>query len=251
MVIRLDGELAEGDAYAKLEPYLPGLKVYCRSLAGNEWDSEDLVQVVLMKAMQALGRSPQRSISRSFLFRIAKNAWIDHYRAERKRLNDTTFDEDFHLPVPFTMNEWLARELLEQVAESLNSRQIVLIILIDAFAFSAAETALLLHMTEGAVKEGLKRARRRLQSLAEGNGHDIVRNRKPKRRNGEDMPAALFETFVSSFQKGDAEMICRAYLSLAAQGVTIQKGSVSGGRYSFTLRDPNGHLIGFFQNMQR
>ncbi|BFH62012.1 RNA polymerase sigma factor [Paenibacillus azoreducens] len=249
MAIRLDGELAEGDAFARIEPYLPGLKAYCRSLAGNEWDSEDLMQEVLTKAMQAILRSPHRSISRAFLFRIAKNAWIDHCRAERKRHNDTTFDEDFHLSASLSMNEWLARELLEQLAESLNPRQMVLVILIDAFVFSAAETALLLRMTEGAVKEGLKRARRRLHSFAGGNRQDIVRNGKPKRRVGEDMPTVLFETFVAGFQKGDAEMICRAYLSLASQGVMIEKVSVEEGRYSFALRDPDGHLIGFFQNI--
>jgi RNA polymerase sigma factor (sigma-70 family) len=237
------------DIVAKLDPYLPGLKLYCRSLAGNVWDAEDLVQDVLTKALHAIWQSPERSISRSFLFRIAKNAWIDRCRAERKRRGDTIFDEEYHQSVPLAMNEFLARELLEQLAESLNPRQMVLVILIDAFAFSAAESADLLHMTEGAVKEGLKRARRRLHSLVAGNGNDIVRNGKPKRQASGEMTTALFETLVVGFQKGNAGMICRAYLSLAAQGVTIEKVSVEEGRYSFTLRDPDGHLIEFFQNI--
>jgi RNA polymerase sigma factor (sigma-70 family) len=237
------------DVLAKLEPYLPGLRLYCRSLAGTEWDAEDLVQDVLTKAMHAIWRSPERSISRSFLFRIAKNAWIDCCRAERKRSGDTTFNEDYHQSVSFAMNDWMARELMEQLAESLNPRQIVLVILIDAFAFSAAESAALLRMTEGAVKEGLKRARRRLHSLASANGQDIAGNGKPKRPAGGEMTAPLFETFLAGFRKGDAGMICRAYLSLVAQGVTIDKVSREEGHYSFTLRDPDGHLIGFLQNI--
>lgn len=237
------------DIDAKLQPYLPGLKIYCRSLAGNDWDAEDLVQDVMMKALQALWQSPERPISRSFLFRIAKNAWIDRCRAERKRRGDTIFDEEHYQSYPLAMNQFLARELLEQLAESLNPRQVVLVILMDAFAFSAAESAELLHMTEGAVKEGLKRARRRLRSLLVRNGNDIVRNEKPKRQAGAEITTSLFEIFVAGFQKGDAEMICRAYLSLAAQGVTIEKVSVEKGRYSFTLRDPDGHVVELFQNI--
>ena len=235
------------DVIAKLDPYMPGLKLYCRSLAGTEWDAEDLLQDVLMKALNSIWRSPERSINRTFLFRIAKNAWIDRCRAEQKRRGDTTFDEDYHQPVSFVMNEWLARELLEQLAESLNPRQVVLIILIDVFSFSAAESAALLHMTEGAVKEGLKRARRRLRSLADGNGKNIADVGNLKRLGSGEMTISLFETFLEGFRKGDAGMICRAYLSLAAQGVTVEKVTCREGQYSFTIRDPDGHLIGVFQ----
>ncbi|MFD1954558.1 sigma-70 family RNA polymerase sigma factor [Paenibacillus thailandensis] len=233
----------------KLESYLPGLKLYCHSLAGNDWDAEDLMQDVLIKALHAIRRFPERPVSRSFLYRIAKNAWIDRCRAERKRCGDTAFDEDYHPSARFTVNEWLARELLEQLAESLNPRQMVLVILIDAFAFSAAEAAELLGMTEGAVKEGLKRARRRLHSLVSGSGRDNARERRSKGHSGADLTADLFETFVAGFRSGDAAMICRAYLSLAAQGVTIEKVSREPGRYSFTLRDPDGHLLELFQKI--
>jgi RNA polymerase sigma factor (sigma-70 family) len=226
------------------------LKLYCRSLAGSDWDAEDLIQDVLTKVLLAIERTPERPISRSFLFRIAKNAWIDRYRSERKRRGDTTLDEEYlHGTTPFTIEGSLARELLEQLAESLNPRQMVLVILINAFAFSAAESAVLLHMTEGAVKEGLKRARRRLQAFVAGERQSSARNAKPKSQDGPVMTASLFETFLKGFHQGDAGMICRAYLSLAAQGVMIEKVSREAGRYSFTLRDPNGHLIELFQNI--
>lgn len=244
-----DGELTLLNEVAKLEPYLPRLKFYCRSLAANDWDAEDLVQDVLTKALNAIRQSPERPISQAFLTRIAKNAWIDRCRVERKRRNDITFNEDYQQHLLFTMDEWLARELLEQLAESLNPRQMVLIILIDAFAFSAKETAELLHMTEGAVKEGLKRARRRIKSLVPENVENVMRTVKSTMQAGGEMNTTLFETFVAGFREGDAEMICRAYLSLAAQGVIIEKVSLEEGRYSFTLRDPNGHLIELFQNI--
>ncbi|WP_235287707.1 sigma-70 family RNA polymerase sigma factor [Paenibacillus tarimensis] len=237
------------DELTKVEPYLPDLKRYCGSLAANEWDAEDLVQEVLAKVLHAVRRAPERPVSRAYLFRIAKNAWIDRYRSERKRQDDTVFTEEYYQTAPFTMNEWLARELLEQLAESLNPRQMVLVILIDGFAFTALESAELLHMTEGAVKEGLRRARRRLHAIAGINGYDTARSIKPKRQAGGEMPVALFESFVTGLRSGDAWMICRAYLSLAAQGVRIEKATTEQGRYFFTLRDPNGHLIGLFQHI--
>ncbi|GMK41233.1 hypothetical protein PCCS19_42890 [Paenibacillus sp. CCS19] len=206
------------------------------------------MQDALTKAVVALEQDPRRQLNRSFLFRIAKNAWIDRYRRERKRHGDSSFDEAHLKVVPFTVDSGLARELLEQLAESLNPRQMVLVILIDAFAFTAAESAELLRMTEGAVKEGLKRARRRLQSFTDGDRHNIGRNYgRSKKQNDPVMTASLFETFLQGFREGDAGMICRAYFSLAAQGVTIQKVSREAGRYSFTVRDPNGHLIELFQ----
>ncbi|WP_181438609.1 RNA polymerase sigma factor [Paenibacillus sambharensis] len=237
------------DELAKAEPYLPDLTRYCRSLAGNDWDTDDLMQEVLAKVLHAVRQAPERPVSRAFLFRIAKNAWIDRYRMERKRQGDTAFDEEYHQTASFTMNEWLARELLEQLAESLNPRQMVLVILIDAFAFTASESAKLLHMTEGAVKEGLRRARRRVHALADADENAIARGGKARRQAGGEMPAALFESFVTGFRSGDAGMICRAYLSLAVQGVAIEKVTGEHGHYSFTLRDPNGHLIGMFQHI--
>lgn len=103
-------------------------------------------------------------------------------------------------------------------------------------------------MTEGAVKEGLKRARRRLHSLVAGNGNDFVRNGKPKKQASDEMNTALFETLVAGFQKGNAGMICRAYLSLAAQGVMIEKVSVEEGRYSFIYPEgPGRTFISFSQ----
>jgi RNA polymerase sigma-70 factor (ECF subfamily) len=246
----IDKELTRLDAFTKLEPYIPGLKLYCRSLAGSEWDAEDLMQDAMTKAILALERAPERPVSRSFLFRIAKNAWIDRYRTERKRRGDTAFDEDYLPSTPFIVDGLLARELLEHLAESLNPRQMVLVILMDAFAFTAAESAALLRMTEGAVKEGLKRVRRRLQAFMAGDRHNNGQDSgKPKSQDGAVMTASLFETFLQGFRQGDAGMICRAYLSLTAQGITIQKVSREAGRYSFTVRDPNGHLIELFQNI--
>ncbi|WP_238402990.1 sigma-70 family RNA polymerase sigma factor [Paenibacillus mesophilus] len=237
------------NAYLTVERFLPRLKHYCRSLTGNEWDAEDLVQEVLTKVYRSLQQSPDRGIGIAFLYRIAQNAWIDHCR---KQQASEVFDEEMHLTTSSAWSEMEIREQLEHLADQLNSRQMVLILVMDIFQFSAAETAELLKSTVGAVKEGLKRARHRLKALAaksrlspEENGR--FQTNKPKLEAG--TTPALFERFLTGFRAGDPEEICRAYLELSSQGVYIEKITPEAGVYSFTFRDPNGHLIAFFQEI--
>ncbi|WP_052476291.1 RNA polymerase sigma factor [Cohnella kolymensis] len=192
------------NVFQSVEPFIPRLKLYCHRLAGNEWDAEDLMQEVLTKVYRSLQQSPNREFGYAFLFLIAKNTWIDHCRKHQTSGVTSVFNEDMH-PTTYTgLNELQIRELLEQLADQLNSRQMVLILMMDIFKFSAAETAELLSTTVGAVKEGLKRARHRLRALA------------TKSREG------------ANKIKLEAEI---------------------SGIYSFTFRDPNGHLIAFFQEI--
>ena len=64
-----------------LVPFRPELYRYCRSLTGNPWDAEDLVQDTLIRGFGTLG-SMHQSIdnTRGYLVRIAKNLWIDQTR---------------------------------------------------------------------------------------------------------------------------------------------------------------------------
>ncbi|WP_199616296.1 RNA polymerase sigma factor [Paenibacillus alkalitolerans] len=53
------------------------LKRYCYIKTCSQWDAEDLLQETLIKAFRWHERHPDREITRTFLFRIAANAWID------------------------------------------------------------------------------------------------------------------------------------------------------------------------------
>src|SRR5258706_16483613 len=63
------------------EPLRPDLYRFCRALTRNAFDAEDLVQESLMRGFIALGRLYQDIENpRSWLFRVASNAWIDRQR---------------------------------------------------------------------------------------------------------------------------------------------------------------------------
>src|SRR5712691_9974591 len=60
-----------------LVPLRPALHRYCRRLAGNVWDAEDLVQDTLLRAFGRWGVTyPEIRDPRAYLLRTATNVWI-------------------------------------------------------------------------------------------------------------------------------------------------------------------------------
>jgi len=241
-----------------VEPYLPALKYHCHKLTNNEWDAEDLMQEVLAKIYRSLQRTPDREMSKAYVRRIATHAWIDHCRSRQAKISVAAFDEMLHQPKTAPVSELSVREMFEQLADRLNVRQMVLILLVDIFQFTTPETAQLLHSTQGAVKEGLKRARQRLITLAarlrENNEDALANDRKRRQRDAanqatlQSLSKEMFEQFLEAFRTGDVTAICHNYLLLARNGVHVENVAVTGTRVYFTFRDPNGHLLSFFQD---
>ncbi|MCK6205592.1 RNA polymerase sigma factor [Bacillus infantis] len=71
-----------------VQPYREQLWHYCRKLTGSPWDAEDLLQDTLLKAFSSLSRIGQTMNAKSYLFRIATNIWIDHFRKKSPQLLD-------------------------------------------------------------------------------------------------------------------------------------------------------------------
>src|SRR5215471_11563019 len=72
-------------------PFRADLHRYCRSLTGDLWDAEDLLQDTLLKGFATLGVVHHRIDNpRGYLIRIATNLWIDlqrHRGSERAALS--------------------------------------------------------------------------------------------------------------------------------------------------------------------
>jgi RNA polymerase sigma-70 factor (ECF subfamily) len=64
---------------------LPRLRRFARSLCGNAADADDLVQDTVERALARLHQWEQGTRLDSWMFRIAKNIWIDKVRAARVR----------------------------------------------------------------------------------------------------------------------------------------------------------------------
>lgn len=223
-----------------ISSYLPDLRSYCMQLAsGSKWDAEDIEQESLIKIHKALEQSPDRPITKAYLYRIARNTWIDSYRKHTGKpvlLPDAGNDREYH------ESRFLVRETLELLAAQLTAHQTVLIILIDIFSYTAREAAQLIQSTEGAVKEALKRARKRLKGIrASGEIHGYA---LPSERNQESRDTLEWmESLIRGFQSANPYAIANAYLSMQSRRIQLQRVQRAGERLLFTFRDPDGHLL--------
>ena len=105
------------------------------------------MQEVLTKVYRALQQSPDREMSKAYIRQIATRTWIDHSRSKQAKISAAAFDEMQHQPKTAPVSEMSVREMFEQLADRLNVRQMVLILLVDIFQFTASETAQLIHST--------------------------------------------------------------------------------------------------------
>jgi RNA polymerase sigma-70 factor (ECF subfamily) len=154
-----------GDRAALEELYLihfDRIYSYLHMTVGSRHDAEDLTTQTFVKMLESIGRFRWRSVPFSaWLFRIAHNLAMDHFRARRR------WQPEEEIPEPAGVEEDSAEEqalasigdasLLELIAD-LSPEQRQVLTLKFVFRFSNGEAAAILGKTEGAVKSLQHRA---------------------------------------------------------------------------------------------
>lgn len=210
----------------------PIILQYSLRITGNRWDAEDLAQESMIKLLEAVRSHPERPITRSFLYRIAKNTWIDVQR--KQKLKTVPFEREYEAGAPDPLLS--TRELLEQLVERLAPKMAVILLLMDVFDFTAKETAVIVRMKEAAVQVALGRARHRLRLLAQEPAKQRTINpSKPTPFN--------FDAMVEAFHRRDPYAIYQAYIGLTHGGVRLTELREWNGRMHFTFKDPDGNLF--------
>jgi RNA polymerase sigma-70 factor, ECF subfamily len=140
---------------------------YLHLSVGNRHDAEDLTTQTFLKMLEAIGRFRWKSAPFSaWLFRIAHNLAMDHFRASRR------WQPEEEVPEPEGAEESSAEEAalesigrrsMLQLIEKLSHEQKQVLTLKFVFNFSNGETASILGKTEGAVKSLQHRALGSLQ----------------------------------------------------------------------------------------
>ncbi|MFD1179325.1 RNA polymerase sigma factor [Paenibacillus puldeungensis] len=156
----LDRVSDEIDFSAWIQTQQEALRRYCRQLAGSAWEGDDLAQDTWLKVWSVARGRNGITISRAYLYRTARNAWIDRHR-KKQILADSWPTDELPDPQIDTVTVWSAMETL---VKQLTSSQRVALLLVDIFEYTAAEAAELIQTTEGAVKAALHRARVKLRS---------------------------------------------------------------------------------------
>jgi RNA polymerase sigma-70 factor (ECF subfamily) len=144
---------------------------YLHMSVGNRHDAEDLTTQVFLKMLESIGKFRWRSAPFSaWLFRIAHNLAMDHFRANKRWQPEEEVPE----PDPGERSaaeeealESIGRQSMLEMIGKLSHEQQQVLTLKFVFNFSNAEAATILDKTEGAIKSLQHRALASLQRQLE------------------------------------------------------------------------------------
>jgi RNA polymerase sigma-70 factor, ECF subfamily len=159
-----------GDREALEELYLihfDRIYSYLHMTIGNRHDAEDLTTQTFLRMLESIGRFKQGAAPFSaWLFRIAHNLSMDHFRANRR------WQPEEEVPEPRDSEELSAedaafheigRQSMLELIDRLSHEQQQVLTLKFVFNFGNQEAATILGKTEGAVKSLQHRALLTLQ----------------------------------------------------------------------------------------
>jgi RNA polymerase sigma-70 factor, ECF subfamily len=155
----------EGDRDALEELYLlhfDRVYSYLHLSVRNRQDAEDLTTQTFLKMLEAIGRFRWQSAPFSaWLFRIAHNLAVDHFRVRRRVLTEGDVPEDAggeESSAEDQALDSLGKAGLLELIERLSAEQRQVLTLKFLFGFVNAEVAGILGKSEGAVKSLQHRA---------------------------------------------------------------------------------------------
>lgn len=146
-----------------LIPLLPRLRRLARALAGQVDDADDLLQIVLERAMtRATQWRPDAALDK-WVFAIARNAWRDELRARGRSQRLFAGEEAGVMAADGNSGPAQKLELAAALAAlPPDHREVVALVLVEGLSYS--EAAELLQVPVGTVTSRLARARAALQS---------------------------------------------------------------------------------------
>jgi RNA polymerase sigma-70 factor, ECF subfamily len=169
-VRRLVARGQQGDRDALEELYLihfDRIYGYLHMSVGNRHDAEDLTTQTFLKMLESIGRFRWRSAPFSaWLFRIAHNLAMDHFRSRRRWQPEEDVPEPPGSEEPSAELEAMksiGRQSMLELIETLSPEQQQVLTLKFVFNFANADVATILGKTEGAIKSLQHRALASLQ----------------------------------------------------------------------------------------
>jgi RNA polymerase sigma-70 factor (ECF subfamily) len=164
----------KGDRAALEELYLihfDRIYGYLHVSVGNRHDAEDLTTQTFLKMLESIGKFRWQSAPFSaWLFRIAHNLAMDHFRANKRWQPEEDVPEpeaDEVTSAETGALESIGRKSMLELIDDLSHEQQQVLALKFVFNFANAEAATILGKTEGAIKSLQHRALVSLQKQLE------------------------------------------------------------------------------------
>jgi len=151
-----------------LEPEHHRVRAYCRRLAGNREDGDDLCQEALVAAFQRFESLRDSGSFRPWLYRIVVNRYRNARRGSFwRRLVPFGNGADPELPGADPNEAFEAGRLLERAFKGIDPADRALVVLFETEGWSSAELGQLLGVSEAATRVRLCRVRAKMRkSLA-------------------------------------------------------------------------------------
>jgi RNA polymerase sigma-70 factor, ECF subfamily len=173
-VRRLVERAQQGDREALEELYLihfDRIYSYLHMSVGNRHDAEDLTTQTFLKMLEAIGKFRfQAAPFSAWLFRIAHNLAMDHFRASRRWQPEEEVPEPRGSEQASAEEEALhsiGRKSMLELIDGLSHEQQQVLTLKFVFNFGNGEVATILGKTDGAIKSLQHRALVSLQKQIE------------------------------------------------------------------------------------
>ncbi len=164
----------KGDRAALEELYLihfDRIYSYLHVSVGNRHDAEDLTTQTFLRMLESIGKFKwQAAPFSAWLFRIAHNLAMDHFRANKRWQPEEDVPEpeaDEATSAEAGALESIGRKSMIELIDDLSHEQQQVLTLKFVFNFANAETATILDKTEGAIKSLQHRALVSLQKQLE------------------------------------------------------------------------------------
>jgi RNA polymerase sigma-70 factor, ECF subfamily len=172
---RLVERAQAGDRAALEELYLihfDRIYSYLHMTVGNRHDAEDLTTQTFLRMLESIGRFRfQAAPFSAWLFRIAHNLSMDHFRANRRWQPEEDVPEAPGSEERSAEDEAfqsIGRQSMLDLIDSLSQEQQQVLTLKFVFGFSNGEAATILEKSEGAIKSLQHRALVSLQKHVSG-----------------------------------------------------------------------------------
>lgn len=147
--------------------HIPRLRRYARSLVGDRYVAEDLVQDTLERAWNKFSLWRPGSDLRAWLFTIMHNVFVNEARRRRYEI-EQLMEEVPPVLVRATQSEQLELRDVDRVLRSLpvDQREVLLLVAVEQLTYQEVSNALKIPI--GTVMSRLSRARERLRQLLGG-----------------------------------------------------------------------------------
>ena len=180
--------------------HMPSLYSAALRMTRSPADAEDLVQETYLRAYRGFGGFEQGTNLKAWLYRILTNTYINKYRAQKRRPDETELDdvEDFYLyrrmggleearasrSAEDELMDLLPEAEVKSAVEALPDHFRLPVLLADVEGFSYKEIADILDIPIGTVMSRLHRGRKALQAtLYEFASRRGLDHREPAKRD--------------------------------------------------------------------